>query len=271
MDDKRFYFIKEQYFKDFPDENLMKNKELFNGDLHNRACFYTFKDNKMGLDWMVPISSQVDKFQLIYDAKVRKHKECDTIRFGYVLGEKRAFLIQNMCPVIDKYIDNQYIDTVTGEPVTVNSKMAEDIERRARKILEIERQGHNYIFPNVLEIEKNLLQQVREQMKGVDVSSQIPNIEDDERLTVAQKYQKCLKECNKRFPGYCHNETVDKGIAIALLRQNQLAKDEVKEAIEECSPCSPIRNNDARQYSKKIVDSALREVRMASKEHGLKR
>jgi len=34
-----FYFLKDQYFIDFPDHFLMKNKESSDGMLHNRPCF----------------------------------------------------------------------------------------------------------------------------------------------------------------------------------------------------------------------------------------
>ncbi len=151
-----FYFIKDQYFIDFPDDKLMTNKEIINGKPHNRPCYYSFKDKVTEIYWVIPISSQTAKFQGIYDGKVLRYGECDTIHFGYVLGERKAFLIQNMCPVIDEYINNQYIDSATGKPVSISAKVSSEIERKAKKVLMLQRRGHRLIFPDVLNIEKQL-------------------------------------------------------------------------------------------------------------------
>ncbi len=39
-----FYYINDQYFVDFPDPYLMKNKETIDGQAHDRPCFYAFLD-----------------------------------------------------------------------------------------------------------------------------------------------------------------------------------------------------------------------------------
>ena len=39
MEIGHFYYIDDQYFKDFPDSYLMQNKEKVNGQLHDRPCF----------------------------------------------------------------------------------------------------------------------------------------------------------------------------------------------------------------------------------------
>ena len=44
-----FYYIDDQYFKDFPDPYLMQNKEKVNGQLHDRPCFYAFQDSNTQL------------------------------------------------------------------------------------------------------------------------------------------------------------------------------------------------------------------------------
>lgn len=59
MDNGHFYFINDQYFIDFHDPYLMQNKEVINGQEHNRPCFFAFEDsNNKGLYWMIPFSSQ---------------------------------------------------------------------------------------------------------------------------------------------------------------------------------------------------------------------
>ena len=59
-----FYYINDQYFVDFPDPYLMKNKETIDGQAHDRPCFYAFLDVSTNLYWMIPFSSQIDKFRL---------------------------------------------------------------------------------------------------------------------------------------------------------------------------------------------------------------
>lgn len=39
-----FYFIKEEFFTDFQDPLLMKNKETIDGRVGRRPCYFTFRD-----------------------------------------------------------------------------------------------------------------------------------------------------------------------------------------------------------------------------------
>ena len=157
MQEGHLYYLSDQYFIDFPDRYLMRNKEIINRQSHNRPCFYAFKDTNTGLYWMIPFSSQVDKFRDIYNKKVKKYRYCNTIKFGYVLGREKAFLIQNMCPVTDKYILNKYIDGVSRVPVQINNVFAKKLVADAKRVLLLQRQGKKLIFPDVLKIEAMLL------------------------------------------------------------------------------------------------------------------
>ena len=152
-----FYYINDQYFVDFPDPYLMKNKETIDGQAHDRPCFYAFLDVSTNLYWMIPFSSQIDKFQKIYDTKINKYGKCDTILFGKVLGHEKVFLIQNMCPVSISYVKNEYIDAIYHKPDRVDGRLEKELEKKARKVLALQRKGIRLIFPNILEIEKQLL------------------------------------------------------------------------------------------------------------------
>lgn len=151
-----FYYIDDQYFLDFPDPYLMKNKETVGGQMHDRPCFYAIQDNFAGIYWMIPFSSQISKFKEIHNNKIQKYKRCDTIVFGEVLGHEKAFLIQNMCPVISKYIKNEYIDSHANVPVRVNGVLEKELKEKASKVLALQRKGSKLIFPDVLAIEKKL-------------------------------------------------------------------------------------------------------------------
>ena len=157
MEVGHFYYIDDSYFVDFPDPYLMKNKEAVNGQMHDRPCFYTIRNNSMGIYWMIPFSSQVSKFKKIYNSKLQKYKRCDTIVFGEVLGHEKVFLIQNMCPITSEYMKNEYIDAKTNVPVRVNGILEKELKEKASKVLALQRKGSKLIFPNVLYIENELI------------------------------------------------------------------------------------------------------------------
>lgn len=159
MQDGCFYYLSQDYFDDFPDPFLMGNKETVDGQAHNRPCFYAFRDTLNGLDWLIPISSQVKKYRVIYERKIKSGKRCDTIEFGEVLGKNKAFLIQNMCPITDKYILNQYL--VGDSAVRISSDLEKKLKSKARKVLFLQRKGIKVIFPDVLKIEQQLLDSLK--------------------------------------------------------------------------------------------------------------
>jgi len=43
----QLYFLSDQYYLDFPDDKLMKNKDVIKGVPHNRPCFFAFHDSKL--------------------------------------------------------------------------------------------------------------------------------------------------------------------------------------------------------------------------------
>lgn len=157
MDKGHFYYISDQYFIDFPDQHLMQNKESINGQLHGRPCFYAFQENSTGIYWMIPFSSQVEKYRVYYNKKIQRYRRCDTITFGYVLGYEKAFLIQNMCPTTANYIVNEYIDKRTNAPVQVETAFEKELLDKAKRVLALQRKGVPLIFPDVLSIEAKLL------------------------------------------------------------------------------------------------------------------
>ena len=57
----------------------MRNKERVDGQPHDRPCFYAFRDESTGLYWMIPFSSQVEKFRGYYNSKIERYGKCDTI------------------------------------------------------------------------------------------------------------------------------------------------------------------------------------------------
>ena len=94
MDNGGFCFLSDRYYEDFQDKFLMRNKEVLDGVMHDRPCFFAFHDSiTPEILWLVPISSHYEKYKGLFEKKVLRYGKCNTIRFGEVLGKQAAFLI----------------------------------------------------------------------------------------------------------------------------------------------------------------------------------
>ena len=82
---------------------------------------------------------------------------CDTLLFGEVLGREKAFLLQNMFPVTTDYIKEEYIDRNANIPVRISGALEAQLLRHAKRVLALQRRGSRLIYPNVLEIEQQLM------------------------------------------------------------------------------------------------------------------
>ena len=167
MNQGNFCFITDEFFIIHDEEHkLMRNKETIGGKTHGRPCFYAFADKKNPLIfWCVPISSQIDKYMNIYNHKLAKQKEqgrktpkCNTIRFGEVMGARKAFLIQNMFPVIKKYISEIYINQQTQEAVRMPQNIEREIVFYAEEVLKLVRSGNRHlVFSDIIKTYNDLI------------------------------------------------------------------------------------------------------------------
>lgn len=98
-----FYMIDEQFFKDFPDPYLKGNKK------ENRPHYYSFKEEGTDIIWVIPLSSQVEKYEKIIEKKLKYTKKCDSLHIMEVAGEKSVFLLQDMFPITERYILREYV------------------------------------------------------------------------------------------------------------------------------------------------------------------
>ena len=157
----QLYFLSNEYYQDFPDDKLMQNKDTIDGVPHSRPCFFAFPDARVSeIYWIVPISSKYEKYKHIEQDKIKKYGRCNTIRFGTVLGRNTAFLIQNMCPAIEKYL-TPYIDK-NNQPIRIDGRVAADVEKSARNVLALAKRGAKVIFPDVFTIFQGLEQQLQQ-------------------------------------------------------------------------------------------------------------
>lgn len=146
----KFYFIKDEFFEIVKDKELCANKDRG----IKRPCFYCIRDSSnLDLIWFVPISSKIDKYKKIYDKKLKNTGVVDTIVFGYVEGEKRVFLIQNMFPTTEKYIVEKYVKQ--KRDVVVNKRLNKELQSKANKILTLVEKGYKkVVFPDIMKIRK---------------------------------------------------------------------------------------------------------------------
>lgn len=155
-----FYFLTDDYFRKFNDGYLMQNKESIGGKEHGRPCFYVFKFDNSEIFWMIPISSNVKKYLSIYEKKVLKYGICDTIVFGKIFGYDKVFLIQNMCPTTEEYIKEEYFNS-DNVPILMTDNFNIQITMKAQKILNMQRNGIKVIIPDVLSIERRLIEELK--------------------------------------------------------------------------------------------------------------
>ena len=125
------YHIKNDFFQLVKDDKLMKNHE---GNA-TRPNYFCIKLESTEIMWFIPMSSKVQKYKTIIDKKIRILKKCDTIVIGNYRGREHAFLLQNMFPITEKYID--HIDTVGGRALQVPSETRRQINDSAKRIFRL--------------------------------------------------------------------------------------------------------------------------------------
>lgn len=155
------YHIRDEYFSKAQDDKLMQNKE--NGTY--RPTFLCLRDTgNEGLLWMVPMSTRVEKFQAICDKQRAKYGKCLTIVIGEFDGRNAAFLLQNMFPVTEKYLD--HIHTRNGNPVPVKYTIAQEVRSNMQRLRQLINRGQKVVFPDVKRLEKLMLSELQIE-KGV--------------------------------------------------------------------------------------------------------
>lgn len=137
------YHIKDIFFELIKDAKLMENKENDN----YRPHYYAVKDLNNNMLWMIPISSQVEKYQKIINKKVQKYGKCNTIIIGIFGGKKNAFLIQNAFPISEKYLD--HIHTIDNHPIQVHKELDKKLSSKLKEVIAMHKQGFKLFFADI--------------------------------------------------------------------------------------------------------------------------
>jgi hypothetical protein len=148
------YHIKNTYFDAVDDDKLMRNHE---GGSY-RPTYFCVKDEKSGLLWVIPMSSRTEKYKAYMQKDIDRYGKCLKIVIGEYASVNAAFLLQNMFPVLPKYID--HIHLVKSNPVPVNTRLQAIIDRNFRELLRLHRKGVKIVFPDITRLEKLMLDEL---------------------------------------------------------------------------------------------------------------
>lgn len=90
---------------------------------------------------MIPLSSRIDKYKKIVDNKKKAGKPCDIIHIVKLDDDREsAFLIQDMFPITEEYIEREY--TIAGNHLMLTSEhTVKTIEQKARKVMGMLKRG----------------------------------------------------------------------------------------------------------------------------------
>ncbi len=82
---------------------------------------------------MIPLSSRIDKYRRIMEKKEKAGKPCDILHIVKLDDSREsAFLIQDMFPITEEYIEREY--TIAGNHLMLTSEhTAREIERESEK------------------------------------------------------------------------------------------------------------------------------------------
>ena len=157
-----FYIIKDSFFKTMHEPYLKGNKS------ENRPHYYCFEDSTKGIYWVIPMSSRINKYKQIIRQKLAQGKPCDILHIAKLDNNKDSvFLIQDMFPITDKYIEREY--TVNGIPLRITSEDLEnEIDQKARKILSLLKSRIKFMptQPDVLKIYNKLLRELKTSIRN---------------------------------------------------------------------------------------------------------
>jgi hypothetical protein len=150
MEMNGLYKIKPKYFLDFPSPNWMEDKK-------GRPYYYCICDSD-GIFWMIPLSSQVDNYKkkIAKEESKRGAGNCAYYHIGLIAGIERAFIISDMFPIADNYIDSAY--TIGGRHYVAKDKnLVKGVRSRAMRYLNLVKSGAIKNQFDIMGIKRKLL------------------------------------------------------------------------------------------------------------------
>jgi hypothetical protein len=148
------YHVKDSYFSAAQDDKLMRNHE---GGAR-RPTYFCLRDHKTQLLWMVPMSSRVEKYQPFVDRDVEKFGVCRKIVIARYGDRESAFLLQNMFPILPKYIN--HVHTIQGRAVPLEDRVIEEVRKAFGEVRRLHSRGARIVFPDINRLDRLMLDEM---------------------------------------------------------------------------------------------------------------
>lgn len=151
MTENCFYIIKNEFFDIINDKYLKQNKG------QNRPHYYCI--NYKEFNWMIPLSSQVEKYARIINQRLKNNKSCDILHIAKLdNGKESVFLIQDIFPIKEQYIEREYM--LYNKPFVLTSKkLIDEIEKKAKKVINLVLSGVK-LLPTQIDV-KAIIEKLR--------------------------------------------------------------------------------------------------------------
>ena len=156
------YFVDDSFFEKINDPFLKIN---YNST--DRPHYYAYQDPLTSLYWLVPCSSQIEKFENIIRKKKIRHTPADGIKIIKIQGRKTVLLFQDMFPATKQYIREPYMRN--GRIIQIiDPKIIQEFDKHAKKVISLFRHGVRFTptQPDVLRIEKLMLAEPEQPQKA---------------------------------------------------------------------------------------------------------
>ena len=108
---------------------------------------------------MIPLSTRIEKFKAIYNKQVQKYGKCLTIVLGEFDGKEAAFLLQNMFPIREYYLD--HIHTRNNNSVPLKHSLRKKIITNTKRLHQLHIREKKVIFPDINRLEKIMLAELQ--------------------------------------------------------------------------------------------------------------
>ncbi len=146
------YHIKDEFFTKINDKGLMINHESG----HSRPSYLAIKDDK--LLWFIPLSSKIEKYNVIIQNKIKKYGSCKSILIKKIAGRKQVILIQNAFPTLEKYIQSKH--TIDGRVIKISTALEREIVGDFKYLLSLKQNGNNLFFTDIDKIKIKMLEEL---------------------------------------------------------------------------------------------------------------
>lgn len=145
------YTVKDRYFTEFGKGYWVDNKQ------EGRPYYYLFRDAD-GIDWVIPISSQVENYKRKIEREEQKRGKgnCVYYHIGIIASKERAFLIGDMFPVDMQYIKAPYMISARHY-VSQNKMLNAALHRKATKYIKLVETGVMQSRNDIMGIKRELM------------------------------------------------------------------------------------------------------------------